>query len=302
MTIQKTIPAAAWIGIAALAFIWGGSFLSTRIALDDLGPLTVVLHRTGWAALVLWIWVWTRKIHVPMNLRFIGACLLMGLLNNVIPFGLMAWGQLYIETGLTAIFNSATAIFGILIAALAFPDERLTWNRTLGVLVGFIGVTTAIGWSSFANIDLRSLAQLAVVGGTLSYAIAAVWARQNLSHVAPEAAATGMLTASTVLMVPIVFFLEGVPTLNLKMDTIMAIAYFAIVATAVAYLLYYRVLSQAGSGNLSLVTLLVAPVAIVLGAVVLGEALPLRSYVGFVILAAGLILIDGRLFKSRKTA
>lgn len=280
-----------------LSLIWGASFLSVRIALDEIGPLTAVAHRTGWAMLILWGYVLIRRLALPTGLRIWGAFLVMGLLNNAIPFSLMAWGQLHIETGLTSILNASTAIFGVIAAAVFFADERLTARKAIGVSMGFIGVSTAIGLESFKDFDIRSLGQLAVIGGTISYALAGVWARKNLGHLKPQVAAAGMLTGASVVTIPAAWLVEGPISLALQPQTWAAIAYYAVVATAIAYMLYYRVLAMAGSGNLMLCTLMVAPVAIVLGAIVLGEALPLRAYIGFAILAFGLLVLDGRLFK-----
>jgi len=281
-----------------LSLIWGASFLSIRIALNEIGPLTAVAHRTGWAMLILWACVLIRRYDLPKDLRVWGAFLVMGLLNNVIPFSLMAWGQLHIETGLTSILNASTAIFGVIAAALFFADEKLTARKAIGVAVGFIGVSTAIGLGAFKDFDIRSLGQLAVIGGTISYALAGVWARKKLGHLTPQVAAAGMLTGASLMTIPAAWIVEGPISLSLQPQTWAAIAYYAIIATAIAYMLYYRVLAMAGSGNLMLCTLMVAPVAIVLGAIVLGEALPLRAYVGFVILALGLLILDGRLFKA----
>jgi drug/metabolite transporter (DMT)-like permease len=215
-------------------------------------------------------------------------------LNNVVPFGLMAWGQLHIESGLTSILNAATAIFGVIAAALFFADERITARKVWGVLIGFAGVTTAIGMDNLNSFDLRNLAQLAVIAGTVSYALAAVWARKRLSHLPPQIAAAGMLSGATVVIVPLAWMIEGPLTLNLTPRTTGAIAYYAIAATALAYLLYYRVLAVAGSGNLMLVTLLIPPIAIALGAYVLGESLEPGDYIGFALLAMGLTILDGR--------
>lgn len=165
MTEQKSISGRAWAEMLLLGLIWGGSFLSIRVALDEIGPLTAVAHRTGWAMVVLWIVVLLRRIPVPHDPKVWGAFVIMGLLNNVIPFGLMAWGQLHIASGLTSIFNAATAIFGVVAAAVFFADERMTARRAIGVTLGFAGVATAIGLDSLHNFDLQSLAQLAVLGG-----------------------------------------------------------------------------------------------------------------------------------------
>ena len=299
-TPQKTLSPQAWAALLALSCIWGASFLSIRIALDEIGPFTAVAHRTVWAALVLWMFVFLRRLPVPRQPKVWLAFLVMGLLNNVIPFSLMAWGQLHIETGLTAILNAATAIFGVIAAAIFFADEKLTLRRALGVGIGFFGVATAIGLSSFKSLDLRSLGQLAVIAGTISYALAGVWARKHLAGLPPQIAAAGMLAGASVMSLPLAWIIDGPIRFDLQAQTWLAIGYYALIATALAYLLYYRVLAMAGSGNLMLCTLLVAPVAIVLGAVTLGEALPLRAYVGFAILGIGLLILSGRLFKPRQ--
>ncbi|MEH6832690.1 MAG: DMT family transporter [Sulfitobacter sp.] len=292
---ERTITAESWGLLALLATIWGASFLSIRIALDEVPPLTAVAHRVGWATLVLWIYVIVRRLPLPRGkdvwIGFAG----MGLLNNVIPFSLMAWGQLYIPSGLTSIFNAATAIFGVLVAALLLSDERLSRRKAIGVAMGFAGVVTAIGIDSLRAFDITSLAQLAILAGTMSYALAGVWARKRLSELRPQVAAAGMLTTSTLIMVPLAWIIDGPIRLDLQPRTLMAIAYYALGATALAYLIYYRVLALAGSGNLMLVTLMIAPIAIVLGAVVLGETLNANAYKGFALLALGLVIIDGRL-------
>ncbi|MEO9896913.1 MAG: DMT family transporter, partial [Paracoccaceae bacterium] len=135
MTAQKTISGRAWGELILLGAIWGVSFLSIRVALDEIGPLTSVAHRTFWAMLVLWGVVLVMRLPIPKDRHVWVGFLGMGLLNNVIPFALMAWGQLHISSGLTSILNATTAIFGVLIAALFFADERLTMRKTLGVLV-----------------------------------------------------------------------------------------------------------------------------------------------------------------------
>ncbi|MEL6608955.1 MAG: DMT family transporter [Pseudomonadota bacterium] len=283
----------AWIELIVLSFIWGGTFLSVRIALDDLGPLWVVAHRVFWAAVILWAVVLATGGRVPLTARVWIGFLGMGLLNNVFPFTLQAWGQLHIESGLTSILNAGTAIWGALVAALFLADERLTLRKSVGVLVGFFGVATAIGLSNLMAFDLRSLGQLAVVLSTISYAFAGVWGRRMLGRLSPVVSAAGMLLMSSVTMIPIAWVVEGPLVLTLAADTILALAYVTVVATAGAYLLYYRVLGMAGSSNVMLCTLLIAPVAIVLGALFLGEDLAPRAFWGFGILALGLLILNG---------
>lgn len=299
---ERSISSHAWLLMLALAGLWGASFLSIRIALDELPPLTTVAHRVGWATVALWAYVVARGMPLPRGRRVWIGFAGMGLLNNAIPFSLMAWGQLYIPTGLTSIFNASTAIFGVLIAALLLSDETLSRRKSVGVAIGFAGVVTAIGAQSLREFDITSLAQLAVLAGTVSYGFAGVWARRFLVGLAPQVAAAGMLTASTLIMVPLAWYVDGPFQTNLQPRTMIAIAYYAFFATSLAYLLYYRVLALAGSGNLMLVTLLVAPIAIVLGTLVLGETLAPNAYKGFALLALGLMIIDGRLIDRLRRA
>ncbi len=292
---KNPIPLRAWIDLALLALLWGGSFLAIREALDEIGFLSSVAHRVTWASIMLWIIVAVRRLAVPRSFRAWSAFFVMGCLNNVIPFTLMAWGQLSIESGLTAILNATSAIWAVLVAALFFADERLTMRRAIGVLIGFLGVSTAIGLQNLASLELRSLAQLAVIGGTISYAFAGCWARARLQDQSPLVAAAGMLTCSTLVMLPLSHALEGPLEFDLSLSTWAAIAYFALAATAAAYILYYRILAAAGAGNLLLVTLMMPPIAILLGSWARDEALTSGAYLGFALLGAGLLVLDGRI-------
>ena len=292
---ENRIPVRAWTDLVLLALLWGGSFLAIREALDEIGFLSSVTHRVLWASIALWTLVAVRRVAVPRSLCAWGAFFVMGCLNNVIPFSLMAWGQLSIESGLTAILNSATAVWAVLAAALFFADERLTMRRTIGVLIGFLGVSAAIGLQNLASLELRSLAQLAVIGGTVSYAFAGCWARAQLAEQSPLVAAAAMLTCSTLVMLPLSWAIEGPLELDLSLSTWAAIAYYALAGTAVAYVLYYRILAATGAGNLLLVTLMIPPVAIILGSWARDEALASSAYLGFALLGVGLLVLDGRI-------
>ncbi|WP_407493164.1 DMT family transporter [Pseudooceanicola sp. MF1-13] len=297
MTQQKSMSGAAWAQLILLALIWGGSFLSTRIALDEIGPFTAVMHRCFWAMLVLWAVVLIGRKAVPRDMKTWIAFFAMGVLNNVLPFFFLAWGQLHIESGLTAILNSFTAVFGVVVAAIVFADEKLTARKGVGVAFGVLGVAVAIGIGTLAQLDLRSLGQLSVLTATLCYAMGGSFGRANLSHLSPLVASAGMLTGSTVVMIPLAWAMEGAPSFALEPRTWAAIAYYSLIATGAAYLLYYSIMAKAGSGNLMLVTLLLVPVAILLGHFVLGEILLPRHFAGFGIIAFGLVVLDGRVVK-----
>lgn len=292
---QKTLSPRALTELLALATIWGASFIANRLALEGLAVFTTVALRVAGAAVLLWAVVRLRGLPVPRGARIWAAFLIMGVMNNALPFTLITWGQLTIPSGLAAILNATTALFGVIVAALVFADERLTRARGLGAMLGFAGVVTVIGPAALLRLDLGSVAQLALIGASLSYAFAAAFARRALRGVAPMVSAAGMVTGASVVMLPLALAVDGMPVLSQPASVWGAVVYMAVMSSAVAYLLYYRVLEMAGAGNLTLVTLLIVPVAIVLGALVFDEVLPLRAYAGFALIGAGLAIIDGRL-------
>ncbi|MEA5160791.1 DMT family transporter [Cereibacter johrii] len=292
---QTSLTPRASAELLLLGTIWGGSFLANGLALPQAGVAGTVAVRVGGAALVLWIAVRLLGLAVPRSPRIWASFLVMGLLNNVIPFTLITWGQQSIPSGLASILNAATAIFGVLVASLVLADERLTPRRIAGVLLGFAGVVTTIGPDALTGFDPRSAGQLALLGAALSYACAGAFGRRALAGLDPRMAAAGMLAGASLIVLPAALLLGGPPRLDLPLQAWGALFYLAVVASAFAYLLYYRILAVAGAGNLSLVTLIVPPVAILLGALVLGERLPPHAFAGFGLLGAGLLVLDGRI-------
>jgi drug/metabolite transporter (DMT)-like permease len=302
MTEQKIIGVWGWGGIALLSLIWGGAFLANRVALTEAGVATTVAVRVAGAAAILWTANLARGLPVPRRLGLWATFLLMGVINNVIPFSLIVWSQRSIDSGLAAILNASTAVMGVLVAAAAFRDERLTRRKGLGVALGFVGVVVVIGPDALHSFDITSLAQVAVLGASLSYAVAGILGRRVTRGLPPEVAAAGMLLGSSVVMVPAALVVDGWPSEAWSLPTWGALLYLAVMASAVAYLVFYRLLRSVGAGNTALTTLTIAPFAIVLGALTFGEALPLRAYEGFAVLALGLAILDGRLGQHRASA
>jgi drug/metabolite transporter (DMT)-like permease len=294
---QTSISPLAWGMLFCLALLWGGSFTSTRAAVAELGPLTIVAFRVTGAAVLLWAYVLIRGVPRPSGMAVWGRFLVMGIFNNVIPFSLISWGQTHIPSGLAGILNASTAIFTVLLVGLLFPDERLTLRKAIGVGLGFAGVAVTIGVHNLRALDFTSLGQLAVLGAALSYATVSAYARRALRGIRPEVSAAGMLSSAALVMVPLALLMDGVPALNYHPGTWIALVYLSVAASALAYILYLRVLALAGAGNLSLVTLMIAPVAILLGAVFFGETLAPAAYAGFGLLALGLLVIDGRILR-----
>ena len=290
---QRHLSLKGWGLLILLALIWGGSFTANHAALAEFPVPTVVAARVTGAALVLWAYIALARLPVPVTWGFARTALVLGVFNNIVPFSLIVWGQTHIASGLAGILNASTAVFGVLIAAAAFPDERLTLPRLVGVLCGFAGVVVVIGPDALTHLDLTSLGQLAILAAGLSYAVAGAYARQTLKGIRPEVSAAAMLTASALIMAPTALILNGAPP-RPGPETLAALAYLSVMASAVAYRLFYTILQLAGAGNLGLVTLLIAPVAVVLGAVLFHEALPPQAFAGMVLLTLGMVVLDGR--------
>ncbi len=300
MITQKEMSTRAWLELVFLALIWGGVFLAVAIALREIPVFTLVAIRVTVAAIILWAYVLMTRRTIPAGLKVWGALLVMGCLNTAIPFTLLTFGQTQIESGLTSIFNAFTAVSGTVVAAIFLKDERLTPRKITGAVFGVAGVSITVGLEALRELDLRSLAQLACIGATLSYAFAGVWARKTLVGIRPDVATAGMLLGASVVMIPLALIVEGVPHLRLTAPTWLALLYYIPIATAFAYILYFRIVAMAGSANTLLVTLLVSPVAVVLGTVFLAEILPIRAFIGFGLIAIGLIIIDGRVWRRIK--
>ena len=288
---SKSIPM-----LLLLAAVWGGSFFFGEVALREVPPLTLTLHRVIWAVPILVLIVLFKGISVPRSPRIWGAYLVMGALNNAIPFSLLFWGQTQIESGLVSILNGTTAMFAAVVAGLLLPDEALTAKKVIGAGLGIAGVAFIMGPSALTNFNLSNLAQLAILGATLSYAFAGVWGKTALAGQLPLMNALGMLIGSTVLMIPIVLVFDGRPNLALSLGVWGALIGMAVLSTALAYFLYFAILMRAGAANLLLVTLLIPPVAIGLGAVFLDERIGIEAWIGFVIIGLGFAVTDGRLF------
>jgi drug/metabolite transporter (DMT)-like permease len=288
---SKSIPM-----LLLLAVVWGGSFFFGEVALREVPPLTLTLHRVIWAVPILVLIVLFKGISVPRSPRIWGAYLVMGALNNAIPFSLLFWGQTQIESGLVSILNGTTAMFAAVVAGLLLPDEALTAKKVIGAGLGIAGVAFIMGPSALTNFNLSNLAQLAILGATLSYAFAGVWGKTALAGQLPLMNALGMLIGSTVLMIPIVLVFDGRPNLALSLGVWGALIVMAVLSTALAYFLYFAILVRAGAANLLLVTLLIPPVAIGLGAVFLDERIGIEAWIGFVIIGLGFAVTDGRLF------
>jgi drug/metabolite transporter (DMT)-like permease len=291
-----------WALLLVLSVLWGGAFFFAGVALRGLPPFTLVTLRVGLAALILA--GAARLLGVPLarGAEAWRAYLGMGLLNNVVPFCLIVWGQTHIASGLAAILNATTPLLTVVVAHALTDDEKLTRNRLAGVLLGLAGVAVMIGPDALGGLGADVLAQLAVIGAALSYAFAGVWGRRfKRLGIAPMVAARGQVTASSLVMLPIALLIDKPWTLPPPAWPVWgAVLGIALLSTALGYVLYFHILARAGANNLALVTFLIPVTAILLGALVLGEHLAARHFLGMALIGAGLAASDGRLAARRR--
>jgi drug/metabolite transporter (DMT)-like permease len=295
---NRAMSAAEWGLLLALTLLWSGTFFFAKLALADLPPLTLVLGRVGIAALALHLGLRLAGRRLPRDKRLWGAFLVMGALNNFIPFSLLNWGQLHIASGLAAILNATTPLFTILLAHFLTRDERMTVNKVTGVLAGLVGVAVMIGLDALKGVSIGILGEIACIGAAISYAGAGIFGRRfRRMGLSPAVTAAGQLTASTLLMAPVALSIEHPWTLpGIGAGALAALLALALLSTALAYIVYFRILATAGATNLLLVTLLLPVGAILLGTLFLGETMAPRHFLGMGLIALGLAAIDGRPF------
>ena len=286
-----------------LSILWGGSFFFMKLSLAELPPLLIVFCRVGIAAITLLAYLKISGKKLPSGAKIWLAFFTMGFINNLVPFSLLLWGMTEIASGLAAILNAVTPVFTILVAHFMTSDERISVNKIAGVVLGLAGVVVLIGFDALDGFNTSTLAMLACLGAALSYAIAATYGRRfrNLD-VQPTQVAFGQVTASSLLLFPVAIYLDSPWNLSLPgLNTWLALLALGVFSTALAYVLYFRILQVAGATNIALVTLLVPVSAILLGWFILDETLSANHFVGMALITLGLLAIDGRLFGLFKT-
>jgi drug/metabolite transporter (DMT)-like permease len=284
-----------WL-LLLLSLVWGCSFFFLKILLREYPPLTVVLVRLALAALMLHLLLIAARTPFRCTAAQWRDFLILGALNKAIPFTLITWSETRITSGLAAILNAATPLFTVVVSHYLARTERLTWNRAIGVLIGFAGVATLLGPQlGDAAVGAQMPAEAACLLAAFVYAFAANfgWRFRSMS---PSFVATGQLTASSVLMIPLVLLFDHPWALPLPSQT--AIASFvglAALSSAAGYVLFFRILAVAGATNILLVTLLMPVTALLLGTAIIHEPIATESILGMAIIACGLAVLDGRL-------
>jgi drug/metabolite transporter (DMT)-like permease len=285
-----------WGLLMILSVFWGGSFFFVEIALRDFQPFTLVFLRISGAALILLVVVYLSGKNLPRSFKTWLGYLLLGLLNNAIPFSLIVWGQTRIESGVASILNATTPIFTVLLAHFLTSDERLAAPKIMGVAVGFIGVYLMMKPELTDGFSWRGLGQTAVLGAAVSYSFAGIFGKRfkNIPAVVNSA---GMLLCASIIMLPLAIIIDAPWSVRPSLEALSAVLAIAVISTAISYLLYFYLLAAAGATNVLLVTFLIPISALLLGIGVLDEVIKAFEYAGMECIILGLIIIDGRALK-----
>lgn len=284
-----------WLLLGLLSLLWGGSFFFIEVALQTIPVFTVVAARVGIAAILLLIYVYLSGLQMPSSIREWGRFIVLGALRATIPITLIVWAETQIASGLAGILNSTSPLFTILIAHAFTHDDKLSSNKVFGVLLAMCGVVVLIGFDALQGFDTKVLAQIAMLGATCSYGFAAVYGRQFRGTPAAVSAA-GMLLGATLLALPLALLLEQPWQLRPDLNSIGALLGLAVLSTALAFIVWFRLILTAGASNTSLVTFLIPITALALGIFVLGEEIAWTSYVGLLLILTGLAVAQARTY------
>lgn len=285
-----------WGLLLLLAMLWGSSFFFYKILVAALPPVTVVLGRLGLAAIAMHLWLLAQGQSMPVTAAHWRRFMLLGLLNCSLPFALIAWAELHISSGQASILNATTPIFMVAVAHWGTDDEKLSAGKAIGIALGILGVIVLVGPGALSG-GGAVWAELAVIAASCSYGFGGVYSRR-FKDMTPVQAATGQMTGATLLLIPLSLLIDRPWTLAMPQPDVWASwLAIALVNTALAYVLYYRMVANVGATYMSLVTLLIPPIALLLGAAFLGESVTLQALAGMTIIILGLAATNERFFR-----
>ena len=274
-----------------LGAIWGTSFLFIKIVVGEVPPMTLVAGRLGLASLAIWAFLRLRGVPFPRDRRLWGVFAVTGLLNGALPFTLISWGEQYISSGLAALLQSTTPIFTIILAHFLTHDDRFTAKKVLGIVLGFVGVGLLM-WPGLREGVRASLwGELAIVGSSVSYAIASIFARKRLGNQPPLVSAAGQFTMGFVYILPLSLLIERPFNLSPSWTVLASWVTLALLGTVVAYAIYYTLLQRTSATFTTTVTYIVPINGLILGALILGETIHPELLISLGLILSGVLLV-----------
>ena len=291
-----------WPMLLTLAAVWGASYLFIKVAVDEIAPAPMMAFRTLLAAAVLLgylVWRLGRSDAFAELRTEWKHCLVLGIFNAALPFGLIAWGEQHIDSGLAAVVQASVPIFNALLVLRFLPHERLTRVRAFGLGIGLLGVGVVTGIHAEGG-ALAVLGALAIVLSSLSYASAGVYGQRAVSGTAGPVLAAGSMLVGGLLLTP--FALFQLPASAPSLEATASLLALTLLGTALAQLILFRMLALHGSARLSLVTYLMPGFALVYGALILDEQITASMLAGLALILAGVALASGAVRLPRREA
>ena len=289
------MPLRYWLLLIFIGAVWGCSFLFNAILIREISPLWVSAGRVTIGAVICWIFFLATRRPAPTDWRIYAQLVVLGILNYAIPFALFPWSEEHIASGIVGVINGMTPMTTVIVSQLWPGGEKATWNKIVGVVIGFAGAILLASPSLAAGVSGQALAYAAAFGATLCYALTLNYARR-FRAVDSAAVASTSLSAAALIMIPVALIFSGVPMIT-KPETWGALFGIGVFSTSFSFLLVYWLLPKVGATNLSLNTFITPISAILLGVLVLQESLLPVHLLGILVIFVGLVFIDGRLVK-----
>ena len=289
-----------WLLVISLGVIWGSSFLFVEILLNNINPWMIVFLRVSIASIILISFCIYKNINLNLKLSDYYNISVMSLLNNVIPFLLIVYGQKTTTGGLASIINSSTAFFSIILASILISDEKLNFSRIIGVIIGVLGVIITIGYDNLIEFNEEGIGPYYILLATISYSFAGIWAKVKMKNISSLLSATGMTSISAILLFPIVMIYHQEQFYLIDQMVLKNAILYALSCSVFAYLIYFKILETTGAGNLLICTIIVPASALILNYIVLGEQIISKEIFGIIIISIGLIILDGRILNYLK--
>lgn len=275
------------ISLLFLATLWGPSFLFIKIAVEEIQPITLAAFRIGLAALLLNLFLVAKGYQINKSIRFWKHVLIAGFFAHALPFALINWGEMYIDSSIASILNGLTPLCTLLIANFAIADDKMTREKVVGTALGFIGLLILISPDLSFGMSNSLMGIIAVAIAALSYGVALVYSRIHLMKEKPLYAPSSQLLVTAIYLIPFALYVEGPVNFSaLSWESIGSLILLGTFGTALAFVIYYKILASASASYLSLVTYLMPVYGVVLGIIFLNESLSYEAIIG-----AGLILL-----------
>lgn len=272
--------------LLALSTLWGASYTFIRIGVTTIPPLTLIAARTLIAGSTLLFWMKARRIAMPRDFAMWRRFFLQACLNSAVPFTLIAWAERSVDAGLATILNSASPVIAFLGTWLITRHEPLTRRKLFGIVVGLVGICLVLGVSAFEGLGRQLLAQLAIVAAAVCYAGAAIYGR-SFKGLSPTVPAAGSLMAGAIMLAPASLIIDRPWTLHPSFHSLTALVALAILSTALAFVIYFRLVQTLGSVGTTAQAYLRVPIGVAISIVFLGDPLSASAWLGLVCIVAG---------------